>query len=145
MNVSESALARLEEVVSGRVLRPGLGAYDEARRTFNGMIDKRPIAIVRPGGVDDVPNAVRWAAEVGLPIAVRGGGHSVAGHAVADGALMLDLSQRRGVTFDPAAGRAKAEGGCQWLDVDAATQPHGWPCRAEPSVTRGSPGAGSAT
>lgn len=125
MNVPESALTRLEEVVSGRVLRPGIGAYNEARRTFNGMIDKRPVAIVRPDGVDDVANAVRWAAEVGLPIAVRGGGHSVAGHAVADGALMLDLSQRRGVTVDPAARRAKAAGGCQWLDVDAATQAHG--------------------
>jgi len=125
MNVPESALARLGKVVRGRVLRPGLEAYEEARRTFNGMIDRRPAAIVRPDGADDVANAVRWAADVGLPIAVRGGGHSVAGHAVADGALMLDLSQRRGVEVDPAARRARAEGGCQWLDVDAATQAHG--------------------
>lgn len=125
MNISESALARLEHVVKGRVLRPGLDTYEEARRTFNGMIDRRPVAILRPDGADDVANAVRWAADVGLLITVRGGGHSVAGHAVADGALMLDVSQRRGVEVDQAALRARAEGGCQWLDVDAATQAHG--------------------
>ena len=125
MNISDRALAGLEQVVRGQVLRPGAGAYEEARRTFNGMIDKRPVAIVRPLNVDDVAQAVRWAADVGLPIAVRGGGHGVAGHAVADGALMLDLSQRRAVTVDPATRRAKAEGGCQWIDVDAATQAHG--------------------
>lgn len=125
MSISEIALAQLEHVVKGRVLRPGLNAYEEARRTFNGMIDRRPAAVLRPEGAADVANAVRWAADVGLLITVRGGGHSVAGHAVADGALMLDLSQLRGVEVDQAARRARAEGGCQWLDVDAATQAHG--------------------
>ena len=125
MNVNESARARLERVVHGRILWPGLDLYEEARRTFNGMIDRHPAAIVRPSDADDVVAAIRWATELGLAIAVRGGGHSVAGHSVADNALMLDLSQRRGVEVDPLTRRAKAEAGCQWLDVDAATQAHG--------------------
>jgi len=125
MVVNELALTDLQSRVRGSVLRPGAALYDEARRTFNGMIDRHPAAIVRPSGSADVAAAIVWAVELGLPIAVRGGGHSVAGHSVADDALMLDLSQLRTVSVEPVTARASADGGCQWIDVDAATQAHG--------------------
>lgn len=125
MVVDEGALTQLEGRVRGPVLRPGAALYDEARRTFNGMIDRHPAAIVRPRDAADVAAAIVWARGLGLPVAVRGGGHSVAGHAVADDALMLDLSGLRNVSVDFVARRASADGGCQWIDVDAATQAHG--------------------
>jgi FAD/FMN-containing dehydrogenase len=125
MTVTGAGLRELRAGIEGQVFAPDHDEYDAARRTFNGMIDRRPRAIVRPAGAADVAHAVRWAAIADVPIAVRGGGHSVAGHAVADDALMIDLSQRRAVVVDALARRAVAEGGCQWLDVDAATQAHG--------------------
>jgi FAD/FMN-containing dehydrogenase len=104
---------------------PGGPAYDEARHTFNGMIDKRPAIIVQCRSTADVVLAVLSARSLGLPIAVRGGGHSVAGHAVADGALVVDLRHMRRVDVDPERRRARAQGGAQWLDVDTATTAHG--------------------
>jgi FAD/FMN-containing dehydrogenase len=111
--------------IDGNVLMPGESAYDEARHTFNGMLDKRPALIVQCRSTADVVAAVTGARTLGLPIAVRGGGHSVAGHAVADGALVVDLRHMRRVEVDPVRRVARAQGGAQWIDVDTATTAHG--------------------
>ncbi|HEX5013693.1 MAG TPA: FAD-binding oxidoreductase [Candidatus Limnocylindrales bacterium] len=111
--------------ISGAVLMPSDDGYDEARQTFNGMLDKRPAVIVQCRSTDDVIAAVRTARAASLPIAIRGGGHSVAGHCVADGALVVDLRHMRAVRVDPERRVAEAEGGSQWLDVDTATTAHG--------------------
>ena len=107
------------------VLRPGDEGYDAARQTFNGTIDRRPAAIVTCRSTDDVVAAVRAARSAKLPVAVRGGGHGVAGHAMADGALVVDLREMRSVTVDPDRRRAKTAGGALWEDIDRATTAHG--------------------
>jgi FAD/FMN-containing dehydrogenase len=116
--------------------------YDEARISFNGMIDRRPAVIVQPSSSAGVSTAVRWARDAGLPIAIRGGGHSVAGHAIADGALGIDLRLMRDVTVDPARRRAIAGGGALWEDVDRATTEHGL---VTPGGTFGDTGIGGLT
>ena len=98
---SEQALGSLAANVHGGVLRPGDQAYDAARRIFNGMIDRRPRVIVQALGAGDVMQAVRFARENELPIAVRGGGHNVAGHALCDDGMLIDLSRLRSVRVDP--------------------------------------------
>lgn len=119
-----------------------MDGYDHLRRTFNAMIERRPAVIVRPLDVADVAGAVRWAAEQDLPVSVRGGGHSVAGHGVGDGALMLDLGNLRSVTVDPVAKRAEAGGGAWLEDLDRATTSHGL---AAPSGTYSETGVGGLT
>ena len=94
----------------GALLRPGEEGYDEARRVWNGAIDRRPALIARCAGADDVAVAVRFAREQDLLVSVRGGGHAVAGHAVADGGLMIDLSLMKAVRVDPGARTARAAG-----------------------------------
>src|SRR6187431_2961943 len=123
MTLSE-ALAGLDRL-EGTVTSPGDEGYDAARLTFNGMIDRRPAVIVSCRSTDDVVAAVRAARAAGLPIAVRGGGHGVAGHCVADDALVVDLRHMRSVQVDPERRLARAQGGCQWLDLDTATTGHG--------------------
>jgi FAD/FMN-containing dehydrogenase len=123
MTLSE-ALAGLDGL-SGTLTNPDDEGYDAARQTFNGMIDRRPAAIVTCRSTDDVAAAVRAARAAGLPIAIRGGGHGVAGHAMADGALVVDLREMRSVTVDPERRRATAGGGALWEDIDNATTPHG--------------------
>jgi FAD/FMN-containing dehydrogenase len=113
---------------AGAFLRPEDDGYDDARRIWNGMHDRRPAYIARCRDVADVRLAVRFAAAHRLTATVRGGGHNVAGAAVADGTIMIDLSLMRGVTVDIGARRADAEGGCLLRDVDAATAPHGLAC-----------------
>ncbi len=113
------------ERIAGMVLRPEDHGYDAARQTFNGTIDRRPAVIVGCHSTDDVVAAVRAARAAGLPIAVRGGGHGVAGHAMADGALVVDLREMRSVVVDPVRRRAQVGGGALWEDVDGATVPHG--------------------
>ena len=113
------------EGIEGTVLMPSDGGYDDARQSFNGMLDRRPAVIVQCRSTNDVVTAVRAARAAGLPIAVRGGGHSVAGHCVADDALVVDLRHMRAVDVDPERRIARAQGGCQWLDVDTATTAHG--------------------
>ncbi|RKT19035.1 FAD/FMN-containing dehydrogenase [Streptomyces sp. 1114.5] len=115
-------------VLDGTWLRPGDPGYDRARRVWNGMHDRRPAHIVRCASVADVRRALRFAAGAGYEVTVRGGGHNVAGTAVADGTLMVDLSLLRGVEVDPAARTARAQGGCLLGDLDAATEPHGLVC-----------------
>jgi FAD/FMN-containing dehydrogenase len=114
--------AELRSRFRGALLRPGEEGYDEARRVWNGAIDRRPALIARCAGRDDVVEAVRFARERDLVVSVRGGGHAVAGHAVCDGGLMIDLSLMRTVRVDPSAKRARAAGGCLLGDLDRATQ-----------------------
>src|SRR4026207_1394507 len=96
-----SNIAAFAKGLRGQLLRPGDDTFDEARRIWNGMIDKRPALIVRAAGVSDVIQAVEFARESGLVLAVRGGGHNVSGNAVCDGGLTLDLSLMRSVRIDP--------------------------------------------
>ncbi len=111
--------------VAGPVLVPGEPGYDEARRVWNGAIDRRPSLIARCRTADDVLAALRFGREHELEIAVRGGAHQVAGHAVCDDGLVIDLSEMRRVEVDPAHRAARAQGGALWGDVDAGTQAHG--------------------
>ncbi|HEU5267962.1 MAG TPA: FAD-binding oxidoreductase [Jatrophihabitans sp.] len=120
-----SSLGRLRSRFRGTLLRPDDEGYDHARRVWNGAIDRRPALIARCAGADDVALAVRYAREHDLPVSVRGGGHSVSGYAVADGGLVIDLSQLKSVTVDPATRRARAAGGLLWGELDLATQRHG--------------------
>jgi FAD/FMN-containing dehydrogenase len=116
---------RPNAVYPPETLVTGDAGYDEARISFNGILDRRPAAIVPCRTTADVVAAVRAARAAGLPIAVRGGGHSVAGHGIADGALVVSLASMRGVTVDPERRLAHAEGGALWEDLDGATTAHG--------------------
>lgn len=109
----------------GPVLTAGDADYDKARSVWNGAIDRRPALIAKCSTAADVAMAIKFARSSGLEVSVRGGGHSFAGFAVADGALMIDLSPMRQVDVDPARRRALCGGGATWGDVDAATQAHG--------------------
>ncbi len=122
---SAEALGALRSGLSGAVLLPGEPGYDDARAVWNAMIDRRPALIVQPQGAADVIAAVNFARDHGLPVAIKGGGHNVAGHGVCDGGLMIDLCRMRAVRVDPAARRAHVEGGATWGDVDRETQAHG--------------------
>ena len=132
-------LDALRSSITGDVVLPDDDGYDEARSTFNATIDRRPAAIARPRSTADVVAAVRWAGDAGLPIAIRGGGHSVAGHATANEALVIDLRHMREVSVDPVRRRAVVGGGALWLDVDVATTAHGL---AMPGGTFGDTGVG---
>jgi FAD/FMN-containing dehydrogenase len=121
-SVSATDVAKLRAAFRGALLHEGEEGYDETRRVWNGDIDRRPSLIARCAGADDVATAVRFCRRHGLPATVRGGGHAVAGHAVADGAVMIDLSLMRGVAVDHQARTVRAAGGCLWSDVDKATQ-----------------------
>jgi FAD/FMN-containing dehydrogenase len=106
----------------GELIRPEDAGFDEARKVYNGMIDKRPALIVRPTGAADVIDAVNLARENGLPLAVRCGGHSVAGKGVVDDGVLIDLSSLKGVRVDPASRRARANAGALWGEFDKETQ-----------------------
>lgn len=115
----------LSRSLQGRLVRPRDPAYDGARAVWNGMIDRRPAAIAACADVADVQRAIRFAASRGVTVAVRGGGHNVAGTALVDGGLVIDLSAIDAVDVDPDVRRASAGGGATWEDVDAETQTHG--------------------
>jgi FAD/FMN-containing dehydrogenase len=121
----ESAIMAFRDTLRGALLQPGDAGYDPARGIWNGMIDRRPAFIVRCQGVADVIAAVNFARTNALVVAVRGGGHGVAGHAVCDGGMMIDLSGMRAVRVDPAARRAWVQGGATWGDVDCETTAFG--------------------
>jgi FAD/FMN-containing dehydrogenase len=112
-------------MIRGAVITPTDASYDAARTVRNGMIDRRPALIVRASGTRDVVDAVTFAREQGLDLSVRGGGHNVAGHAVHDDGLVVDLSGMRAVHIDPAAGELWAQGGATWGDLDRESQPYG--------------------
>jgi hypothetical protein len=110
---------------AGVVLQPGDVGYDDVRRVHNGLIDRKPAVIARCHTTADVRDAVLFAREQGLEIAVRGGGHNVAGKGVTEGGLMIDLAPMRGVRVDARNRRAWAQGGCKWRDYNRATGLHG--------------------
>jgi FAD/FMN-containing dehydrogenase len=109
----------------GELISPGATGYDEARKVYNGMIDRRPAAIVRCADIADVIATVTLARETGVDLSVRGGSHSVPGFGTNDGGVVCDLSAMRGVRVDPDARTARAEGGSTWGDLDHATHPFG--------------------
>jgi FAD/FMN-containing dehydrogenase len=111
--------------LTGSLIRPGDADYDEARRVWNGMIDVRPRAVVRAGSPSDAELVVAAAQRARLPLAVRGGGHNIAGHGTVDGGIVLDLGDLREVRVDPRSRLVTVEPGATLLDVDAATEPHG--------------------
>ena len=135
-------LAELRQGHRGPVIAVDDAGYDPARLTFNGMIDRRPELIARSLDVDDVIAAVTFAADADLPIAVRGGGHSVAGHCIGDGGLVVDLRLMRSVTVDPDGRMATCGGGALWEDLDPPCQRHGL---ATPGGTFGDTGVGGLT
>jgi FAD/FMN-containing dehydrogenase len=137
-----SLLADLRARHRGPVIAPNESGYEAARATFNGMLDRRPELVTRALDVDDVAAAVGYALEAGLPIAVRGGGHGVAGHCVGDGSLVVDLRLMRDVSVDPEGRTVTCGGGALWEDVDPACQRHGL---AMPGGTFGDTGVAGLT
>ena len=119
---SSDAIAALTRSFAGQVLTPADGAYEDARKVHNGLIDKRPILIARCRGLADIADAVKFARDQGLEVAVKGGGHNVAGRATVDKGMMIDLSLMRGVSVDPNTRLARAQGGATWLDFNRETQ-----------------------
>ena len=122
---SGTDIAALAARLQGPLLRPGAPGYDAARAVWNAMIDRRPALVVRCLGAADVVACVEFARASGLALSVKGGGHNIAGLAVCDGGLLLDMSLMRDVSVDPATRTAQAQAGCLLGDVDRATQPHG--------------------
>jgi FAD/FMN-containing dehydrogenase len=123
--LDQGAIAELRDGFDGDVIGPDDRAYDEARKVFNGMIDKRPAVIARCASTGDVVAAVNLAREEGLVAAVRSGGHSVAGMSICEDGILIDLSGMKGIDVDPEARTARAGGGVLWGEFDAATQEHG--------------------
>src|SRR4051812_6509834 len=111
---------------TGELIEPGHGAaYEQARHVWSGSIDRRPAAVARCLDGDDVAAAVTPTIGLGLPLAVRGGGHSMAGHSTCDDGVLVDLARMRSVRVDPVARRARGAGGALLGDLDQATQQHG--------------------
>ena len=125
VNLSSNAIEALKVATRGQVLLPADSGFDDARRIWNAMIDRRPAVIVRCAGVADVRRAVAFARDNDLPLAVRGGAHNIAGSAVCDDGLMLDLSPMKSVRVDPAARRAYVEPGATLADFDHEAQAFG--------------------
>lgn len=125
VQLPESIMQTWQGHLRGPVLRPGDEGYDDVRRVWNGMIDKKPALVVRCTGAADVIAAVNFAREHRLLVAVRGGGHNVAGTAVCDGGLMIDLSLMKGIRVDPVARTARAQPGVLWSEFDHETQAFG--------------------
>jgi FAD/FMN-containing dehydrogenase len=136
------SLAELRERHRGPVIDSNDRGFDEARATFNGMIERHPELIVRPIDLADVVTAVLFAREADLPVAVRGGGHGVAGHCIGDGSLVVDLRLMREVVVDPQSRTATCGGGSLWEDLDTPSQRHGL---ATPGGTFGDTGIAGLT
>lgn len=123
--IPPDAVAELRAALRGALLLPGEQGYDEARIIWNAMVDRRPALVVRAAGAADVVQAVNFARTHGLVLAVRGGGHNIAGNAVCDGGLMLDLSQMKSVRIHPQACTARVEPGATLADFDREAQAFG--------------------
>src|SRR5216117_3471597 len=123
--MNEKVATELKGSVRGEVILPEDGRYEDARKVYNAMIDKRPAVVVRCTGVADVIAAVKAARAEGLAVAIRGGGHSVPGFGTADDALVIDLGRMRGIRVDPATKTVRAEGGSTWGDFNHATHAFG--------------------
>lgn len=119
------AIATLRANFLGTLLQPADHGYDDARRVHNGLIDKHPALIAQCRGAQDIAAALSLAKEQSLAVSVRGGGHNVAGRAVCEGGVMIDLSLSRAVHVDPTSRTAVADGGATWGDFNSATQAHG--------------------
>jgi FAD/FMN-containing dehydrogenase len=118
-------LEELKGSFRGEILLPGEAAYESARKIWNAMIDKHPAVIVRCATTADVVSAVKFARDNGLLLAIRGGGHNIAGNAMCDDGIVIDLSKMKAASVDPVTRRATIEGGATLADLDAATQAHG--------------------
>src|SRR5215212_9059820 len=123
--LGEAVVERFGSRLRGKLLRPGDAGYEEVRLIWNGLIDKRPALIARCAGVADVIDSINFARENDLLVAVSGGGHNVAGNAVADGGLVIDLSPMKGIRVDPERRTTRAEGGATLGDIDRETQVFG--------------------
>ena len=125
IEVDPEQLDQLRVGFSGSILNPGDDGYEAARRVHNGLIDRRPALIARCQNTADVADAVRFARHAGLEICVRGGGHNVAGRAVAADALMIDLAPMKGIHVDPVRRTVRAQGGVLWKELNRETAVHG--------------------
>jgi FAD/FMN-containing dehydrogenase len=121
----DSAVAALSEQTSGVVLRPHDPGYDAARAVHNGLVDRKPALIVRCRTTDDAVEALTFARRAGLEVSIRGGGHNVAGRAVTDGGVMIDLVQMKAISIDPEQATATVEGGVTWGELNDAAAVHG--------------------
>jgi FAD/FMN-containing dehydrogenase len=121
----DKAVQELNARLRGELIQPGDGAYDEARKVYNAMHDRRPALVVRAAGVADVMAAVHFAREHNLLLAVRGGGHSAPGFGTCDGGMVIDLKKMKGIRVDSGRRTARAEGGCTWGDLNHATHAFG--------------------
>ena len=125
MAISDNALTDFRQKHRGDVLTPRDPRYDEARRVWNAMIDRRPALIARPRGAADVIESLQFAKNLNLPLAIRGGGHNIAGRCVCDDGLVIDFADMKGIRVDPAAKTARAEPGLRWTEFDRETQAFG--------------------
>lgn len=119
------AVIELASRFSGQLLQPADAGYEETRKVHNGLVDKRPALIARCRGVADVVDAVNLARKLNLEVAIRGGGHNVAGRATVDGGLMIDLASMKGIHVDSHTRTARAQGGVTWAEINRETQLHG--------------------
>ena len=117
MTLSADALKDFRQQHRGDLIGPDDARYEEARRVWNAMVDRRPAVIARPRGAADVIAGVQFAQKQGLPIAIRGGGHNVAGRCVCDGGLVIDFADMKAIRVDPVARTARAEPGLRWTRV----------------------------
>lgn len=123
--LGEATVAELTQSVHGQLIGPGADGYDEARSIWNGAHDRRPALVLRCTGVADVIKGVQFARSENLPLAIRGGGHSIPGFSTTDGGLLLDCSPMKGIRVDPYRKRVVAEAGVLWQDLDHETQAFG--------------------
>lgn len=124
-NLGDATLKPLSERVHGEILEPGDGGYDEARGVWNAKIDKQPAVIVRCTDADDVTAAVDFAREQDLPLAIRGGGHHIAGYAVCDDGIVIDLAPMNEVHIDADTQTVRVQGGAMWGDLNQELRAHG--------------------
>jgi FAD/FMN-containing dehydrogenase len=123
--IAEATLEEVKTGLRGELIEPGDESYDEARKVYNGMIDRHPRLIARCADVADIMAAVNFARDNRLTLSIRGGSHSVPGFAVCDDGLVIDLSRMKSIHVDPVTRTVRAEGGCTWADVDHATHAFG--------------------
>ena len=141
-SISRQAFNEFSAQLKGKLIQPTDAGYDEIRKVYNGMINKRPALIVRCTDVNDVVSAVNFGRNNQMTVAIRGGGHNGPGLGTCDDGLVIDLSQMRSIHVDPSNQTVRVEGGCVWGDVDKATHLHGL---AVPSGILSSTGVGGLT
>jgi FAD/FMN-containing dehydrogenase len=125
LSMTDEVVSQLSKKIRGNVITPASSEYEIARKVYNGMIDRRPAAIVRCANVADVMSSVNFAREDGLPVAIRGGGHNGPGLGVCDHGLVIDLSPMKGVRVDPTNRTVRVAPGCTQGDVDHASHAFG--------------------